>query len=101
MDYHTALRKLHGLVEVTGSTVLAEIEQAIAADVGVLRTSQTTIEALRRRLELLVAYAVTCLLKNQPEWMEGLEQHVNEALKAVGDTDRVHWDGKRFRVVRH
>ena len=47
----------------------------------------------RVALENLASYAVTCLPSNQPEWMDGLVEEINEVCSAIGEKDRFNFDG--------
>lgn len=42
----------------------------------------------------LIAYVCTCKKHNQPEWMAGLADYLNEVFAATGVSDRVRWPGK-------
>ena len=53
---------------------------------------------LRDELTRLIAFAVTCRLNNQKEWMETFAARLNEGLQAIGDSDLIELDEDRFTI---
>ena len=47
-----------------------------------------------------MAYVSTVRRCNRTEWMEGRETRMNECLAAIGDVDRVSFNGEGFAVKR-
>lgn len=54
-----------------------------------------------KALQGLVGFAVTCRRSNTDEWMRLFAKRINTALKAVGDPDRVEFNGDSFWIKRH
>ncbi len=59
----------------------------------------STVESLQKQLAAqmaetsgLIGYVLTCRLKNQPGWMDGLAEAVNRYAKAIGIDDRFCFD---------
>ena len=48
----------------------------------------TELDSLRK----LLGYVSTCRQHNQADWMDGLVDEINHALKAIGDSRFAEWD---------
>lgn len=84
-------------------TVLArnslELEKQVLETRNAIKSLNKKIKQLSRA-NTVISYAVTCRKENQPEWMVGLAEYLNEYLGAVGDSDRFEYNGESIVKVR-
>lgn len=48
-------------------------------------------------LQKLIAFAMTCRANNTGKWMILFEKRINAAIQSLGESDRVVYDGEKFR----